>query len=435
MGANNEANKGENIKVNTLKTKANEVLDENRDKIKEFIEKRYISVQESVPNNEEGAYKDKPIIYKIYPNDNKYRLNIDIFNFPALLRKENGFFTIVNKISIIFKYFSDKMKNISKDEYERNFPIFFKSILNCDVNKFNELIGTKVQEEELNNLKQGLEKIIRYFGIENTEKTLNILNSLGIGIFSTLTAIPISFIASILSSACIGLGIGIAIGFVSFYLFTKFNDGQKKMFENNKIILENFFEEIKTFNFDTFNNCNIFVIAIDKNGNQIKDICLFPGIMGNLNPFDFPTIGGSDNGESNLKYYEDLLKGTQYFIENYQKKLGSKETFTNDMMNDLKRDINLLISEDENTIKEKIQKKLKEVFIAESLKNNHCNTNQSQISDNSNNRFRSCRTQPNSEMDLENFFPKVNPNTINEIKDIKFNGSTNQNQKSLVKNY
>ena len=113
MDANNEANKGENIKVNTLKTKANEVLDENRDKIKEFIEKRYISVQESVPNNEEGAYKDKPIIYKIYPNDNKYRLNIDIFNFPALLRKENGFFTIVNKISIIFKYFSDKMKNIS----------------------------------------------------------------------------------------------------------------------------------------------------------------------------------------------------------------------------------------------------------------------------------------------------------------------------------
>ena len=255
MGANNEANRGENIEVavscpsrcrstapvNTLRRKAEDVLYENRAKIEEFIEKHYNSVEESVPNNEKAAYRDKPIIYKIYPNENRYRLNIDIFNFPALLRKENGFFTIVNKISIIFKYFSDKMKNISKDEYERNFPIFFKSILNCDVNKFNELIGTNVKKEELNNLKQGLEKIIRYFGIENTEKTLNIIYSIGIGFIPTLTAIPISFIASILSSACIGLGIGIAFGFVSFYLLTKFNNGQKEMFENNKIILDSNF--------------------------------------------------------------------------------------------------------------------------------------------------------------------------------------------------
>ena len=104
MGANNEANQREKIEVNinkkNLRRKAQEVLDENRDKIKEFMEKRYKSVEESVPNNEEGAYKDKPIIYKIYPNDNKYQLNFDIFNFPALLRKENGLFTIVNKISI-----------------------------------------------------------------------------------------------------------------------------------------------------------------------------------------------------------------------------------------------------------------------------------------------------------------------------------------------
>ena len=41
------------------------------------------------------------------------------------------------------------MKNINKDEYERKFSIFFKSILNCDVNKFNELIGFNIQEKEL----------------------------------------------------------------------------------------------------------------------------------------------------------------------------------------------------------------------------------------------------------------------------------------------
>ena len=165
--------KKQNAKENdNLKKKVEEILDEKINIINEFINKRSAFEDISDAINEKGTNKDKPIIYKIYPNENKYKLEIEIFNYPALLRKENGLITLFNKIKIIFKYFSDKMKNINDYEYESNFSIFFKSILNCDVKKFNELIGFNIQEKELTILKQGLEKIIRYFGIVNTENIL-----------------------------------------------------------------------------------------------------------------------------------------------------------------------------------------------------------------------------------------------------------------------
>ena len=117
MGSNNTK------RENDFKNKVKKILDDKSDDIKQFIEKRYEKMKESEPNNEKGTLKDKPIIYKINPNKHLF---IEIFNFPALLREENGLFTIVNRIYIIFKYFSDKMKNKSKDEYEKNFQIFLK---------------------------------------------------------------------------------------------------------------------------------------------------------------------------------------------------------------------------------------------------------------------------------------------------------------------
>lgn len=423
MGSTNQSIEEEGIQIkqeekDVLKVKAKEVLDEKRDIIKKFMEKRYENMEESEPNNEEGVYKDKPIIYKIYPKENKYNLLIEIFNFPALLRKENGLFIIVNKIAIIFKYFSDKMKNISKDEYERKFPIFFKSILDCDVNKFRELIGINIQEKDLNILKLGLEKIIRYFGIENIEKYLNKL-SVGVGVFGSLVSfIPIYLASSLLSASAIGLGIGIIIGLVGYFILRKFNDNDRKTFENNKKILEKFFDEIKTFSFDKFNCCNIFVIVIDKNGAQIKDISLFPDIMGNLNPYEFPKIGGIDNGESNIKYYECLLKGIQYYIEYYQKKLGSETTFNNYIEIEFKRDINDLIKSDENTIIKKMKQKVKEMC-------GRCNYN-------TNNNYSFHFTQINSMESLDNFGLKTSSNINTETMSLKSKRNTIQNLKQLA---
>ena len=411
MGFKISTNK-QNAKENdNLEKKVEEILDEKINKINEFIYNRSKFEKLSDAINEKGTNRDNPIIYKINPNENKYNLEIEIFNIPALLRKENGLITIINKIFIIFKYFSDKMKNINKDEYERKFSIFFKSILNCDANKFNELIGFNIQEKELTILKQGLEKIIRYFGIVNTEKYFNIYCSVGAGATAALVGfIATYFKASLLFTAGIGIGIGIAIGLISYFIFKKFNDDERKMLENNKIIIEEFFNKIINFKYNDFKMTNIFVIAIDKNKNQINNICLFPAHKGILNSYYFPTIGGNDNGESNSKYYEILLKGIECYIKHYKDKL-KYEKLDNDMINDIKKDIQNLINLDEKSIVEEIENKYRNSIVCKNVNN----ISQSQ---NFENNF--CGNN-------HNYNNQININT-NEIKDLNTEIITTQNQ-------
>ena len=434
MGAANKARKenegiqiegiqieGEQIEENVLKKKAKDIIDKKRNKIEKFMMKRYEIIKESEPNDEEGAYKDKPMIYKILPEENKDNLYIEIFNIPALLRKENGLFTIVNKIVIIFEYFSNKMKNISKDEYERKFSIFFKSILDYDVKKFNELIGTNIQEKDLYCLKQGLEKIISYFGIENTEKFFNKIYSAGLaGLAGIGTTILISSsISSLLSASGVGLAIAVVVGLLSYYILNKLNDNKRKMLENNKNIIEKFFDEIKGFDYHNFINCNIFVIVIDKKGNQLKDISLFPYLIGSLNSYGFPIIGLTENGESNIKYYEILLKGIEYYISYYNTKFGSMNFFNNDMINDLKRDINTLIKSDENDVIRQIREKGKEV----------CKNNKTKNTYDTNSTY-SYKTQPNLMQNFDSLKTSSNINT--ETMNLKSKKSSIQNQRILA---
>ena len=187
-----------------------------------------------------------------------------------------------------------------------------------------------------------MEKLIRYFGIVNTEKYFNICCSAGAGAAAALVGfIATYFEASLPLEIGIGIGasigIGIAIGFISYFIFKKFNDDERKMFENNKIIIEEFFNKIINFKYNDFKMTNIFVIAIDKNENQINNICLFPAHKGILNSYYFPTIGGNDNGESNSKYYEILLKGIKCYIKHYEEKL-KYEKLDDDMINDIKKE-------------------------------------------------------------------------------------------------
>ena len=55
------------------------------------------------PNGEQLLNKDKPIIKKYFLNDDN--IIIEIFNYPTLLRINNGFFNLINECSIIFNFF------------------------------------------------------------------------------------------------------------------------------------------------------------------------------------------------------------------------------------------------------------------------------------------------------------------------------------------
>ena len=198
------------------------------------------------------------------------------------------------------------------------------------------------------------------------------------------------FNASLLCASGVGIGIGIAIGLISYFIFKKFNDDEKKIFENNKIIIEEFFDKIINFNYYEFKKTNIFVIAIEKNNNKINNICLFPESINILNSYYFPTIGGNDNGESNSKYYEILLKGIECYIEHYKEKL-KYEKFDNDMINDIKNEIKNLIKLDENIILREIEKKYSQKIISikdenisqsQNYENNFCCSNQFNINTN-----------------------------------------------------
>ena len=65
---------------------------------------RNSQVRYSYPNDKQLSNPDKPIIKKYFLNDDN--IIIEIFNYPALLRINNGFFNLINKCSIIFNFFS-----------------------------------------------------------------------------------------------------------------------------------------------------------------------------------------------------------------------------------------------------------------------------------------------------------------------------------------
>ena len=69
--------------------------------IVEFFRKS--QVRYSYPNDKQLSNPDKPIIKKYFLNDDN--IIIEIFNYPTLLRINNGFFNLINKCSIIFNFF------------------------------------------------------------------------------------------------------------------------------------------------------------------------------------------------------------------------------------------------------------------------------------------------------------------------------------------
>ena len=64
---------------------------------------RNSQVRYSYPNGKQLSNPDKPIIKKYFLNDDN--IIIEIFNYPTLLRINNGFFNLINECSIIFNFF------------------------------------------------------------------------------------------------------------------------------------------------------------------------------------------------------------------------------------------------------------------------------------------------------------------------------------------
>ena len=69
---------------------------------------------------------------------------------------------------------------------------------------------------------------------------------------------------------------------------------------------------------EDFNEKNLFIIAIEKTkDNDVREICMFPYYIEDLNENICPTIGVESPG-TNERYYYYLLKGIHFYKKKYQ---------------------------------------------------------------------------------------------------------------------
>ena len=147
-----------------------EILNENSLKIKNYFDS--FEIEKNKPNNIPDLNVDRPIIKNISPKENRYQLNIDIYNLPALFRVDNGLFFIVSQISIYLDKFKGKHSHLNEIELKQKFSLFFKSLLELNSTKINKLLELSITKDDLIEIKHGMEKLIDYFGTENINYTL-----------------------------------------------------------------------------------------------------------------------------------------------------------------------------------------------------------------------------------------------------------------------
>ena len=315
--------KDENLKVEEekskiLKIKTIEILEENKNEIKNYFEKFQI---ENVPNNIANLNKDRPIIKKIYPEKNRYNLYIEIFNFPAFFRFEkNGLFPIISEISFYFEMFYKKYSNIKKDEFNKKFNQFFKGLLELNSDSIKDLLKIDITKNDLLRLKFGMEKLIDYFGIKNINYFLMGFSGLGGGLLGGIIGLVFGLSVPILAPV---IGIGIIAGFVGYFIWQYFSNKEEKIIERNQKPIKKFFYQMlydnsKIVDELLYLNKNLFIISFQKDKNKnIDDVILFPYYNDQLNSQNCPTIGQNETADSNSYYYLCLIKGIEYYKEKY----------------------------------------------------------------------------------------------------------------------
>lgn len=374
MGSSNQT-----IEQISLKSMTEEILEENKFKIKDYFDS--FEIEKNKPNNIPDLNGDRPIIKNISPKENRYQLNIDIYNLPALFRVDNGLFSIVSQISIYLDLFKGKYSHMNEIELKQRFSLFFKSLLELNSEEINKLINLKITKNDLIGIKHGMEKLIDYFGIENINYfVMKLVYISGFSVIGAIFGLSMSIVGNVALSTSVlsGIGIGIIIGFIGFVIWRESsNKLQKEKLEKSQKNIQKFFEEIKTISKDKFHNKNLFIISIKKNKQNINDICLFPWLIENYNSQNCPLIGAHETADSNSDYYSTLIDGIEFYLEIYSQKIYNylNNNYQGNFINELKKDISFLKSASKQEIRKRIKKKETPIKSNSGINNNHSYSN------------------------------------------------------------
>lgn len=305
---------------------------ENKDNIKNYFQ---LNGTISKPNDINSCLlEDNQILYIRNPTEQN-NFYLEIYNIAATFRFDNGFFQLINHLNTIVSIFYSKYKDKELEEKKRLLVLLFESIEEQDSEKIDEIIGFSFDEDQLYDIKSGLDKLIKYFGLENIqiyyESKINNVKKTLAATATTLSGIVSGvasgiFAGSVILGAGVGLGIGIIVGIVSF-LFIKWTQPQPQRIEiqngidNNKI--KNNIDKIKDFLYrikyfytnNYYKNKNVIIVAIDKSIENYNDFIMYGENLKYLNAMDCPKKATPG---TNREYYDICFELMHKFINKYE---------------------------------------------------------------------------------------------------------------------
>jgi hypothetical protein len=208
----------------------------------------------------------------------------------------------------------------------------FESIEEQDSEKIDEIIGFSFDDDQLYDIKSGLDKLVNYFGLENIqiyyESKVNIFGKTLAVTTTTLSGVISGVASGILAGSTIigtgvGLGIGIIFGIVS-YIFIKWNKQRIEIqngIDNNKVKnnidkIEDLLYRIKSFYTNNYyKNINVIIVAIDKSKENYNDFVMYGENLKYLNAMDCPKKATPG---TNMEYYDICFELMHKFINKYE---------------------------------------------------------------------------------------------------------------------
>ena len=337
---------------NNFAKKINEYINNNKEKIKEFFKNNSGNDDSLVPIK--NRIKEKDFI-------------LDIFNFPAFFNMESGILILLTELQYIFKIFFEKHKGLNEEEKKDKYRLFLKSLIEEEVDDILSLTGIKCDDEQMYKIKHSMDLLVQYFDIESiqsyfskesgyfNEKTVFTFTKVGTPILGSASIIALSTFTSAnlpLLGIFGGVGLVFCLG-LGIYIYNKYNEYNAYIqnLEEKEAIIKNFFDRINAFyNYKSYMNSNIFLIAIDKTKTNNGDFILQNYTIKGLPSFNSPKIV-SNTGDIQVDFYKEYFEGINYFFEKY-KKIAEKEKKT-------AQDIAKIILEDfQNLSKQKTHKDL-----------------------------------------------------------------------------
>ena len=313
---------------NIFSTKVQNFVKENKDNIKNYFQ---LNGTISKPNDNSSLLEDKQILYIRNPTEQN-NFYLEIYNIAATFRFDNGFFQLINHLNTIVSIFNNKYKEEELEEKKKLFALLFESIEEQDSEKINEIIGFSFDDDQLYDIKSGLDKLVNYFGLENIqiyyESKVNIFGKTLAVTTTTLSGVISGVASGILAGSTIigtgvGLGIGIIFGIVS-YIFIKWNKQRIEIqngIDNNKVKnnidkIEDLLYRIKSFYTNNYyKNINVIIVAIDKSKENYNDFVMYGENLKYLNAMDCPKKATPG---TNMEYYDICFELMHKFINKYE---------------------------------------------------------------------------------------------------------------------